>query len=123
MKRTKQKTRYAIDLPAAAMEVRDTDPLRLDYSGSWYGDPWVGAYAKVLMNLLGQHFANGGTVDEALMRRSARLCAQLRAAAARVGADATKGAVPIAKSPRVHTTHSNRSVPSQAERAVALDLS
>lgn len=59
--------------------LRETDPARLDFSVPWYGDPWVSTYAKLLVNLLGQHFSSGATVDEALMRRSARLCTQLTA--------------------------------------------
>jgi hypothetical protein len=54
--------------------LRETDPERLDFSHAWYGgDPWISTYAKLLFNLVEQH----PVVDEALVRRAARLCSQL----------------------------------------------
>lgn len=64
---------------------RRTSPEKLDFSRPWYGgDPWVGTFAKLLYGLVLTTWDSGGVLDDALARRSARLCDGLLAAAKEV---------------------------------------
>lgn len=59
-----------------------TSPEKVDFSRPWYGgDPWVGTFAKLLYGLVSTTWDSGGGLDEALARRSARLCDGLLGAA------------------------------------------
>lgn len=56
-------------------------PDRLEFSSSWYGDPWVGTFAKLLYPQVKEAHDKGRHLDETLMRRAARVCTQLKALA------------------------------------------
>ncbi len=66
--------------PLAAQQklyLQKIDPSKIDFSIPWYGNARVSAYAKVLFQQIGPHLERGGTIDSTLVRRSARLCAEL----------------------------------------------
>jgi hypothetical protein len=57
------------------------DPGRLEFSSSWYGDPWIGTFAKLLYHPVADAQAKGGKLDEKLMKQAAKACAHLEVVA------------------------------------------
>lgn len=57
--------------------VRDVAPDEVDFSRSWYGDPWVSTFAKLLYAPVARALDEGRALDETAMRRAARTCAEL----------------------------------------------
>lgn len=55
--------------------LRATDPARLDWTRTWYGDPWISNYAKLLFPVFDAH----PVVDATFMKSAAKVCAQLQA--------------------------------------------
>jgi hypothetical protein len=58
------------------------DPERFEFASSWYGDPWVGTYAKLIYPQVKQAIESGRKLDDALMKSTSKTCAQLKALAA-----------------------------------------
>jgi hypothetical protein len=64
------------------MFLAQVDPERLDFSGSWYGDPWTSTLAKLLYAPVSRVHARGGRLDEVLVKQASKACAHLVAVAA-----------------------------------------
>ncbi len=57
-------------------------PERFDLGAPWYGgDRWIDPFGKALFPLVAEAYAQGRRIDDALMTRAAKSCAELRAAA------------------------------------------
>jgi hypothetical protein len=66
------------------MFLRQAAPDRFDFEGSWYGDPWVGVFAKLLYDPVERAVSQGRSIDPALMTSAGKACAQLRDAASKL---------------------------------------
>jgi hypothetical protein len=69
------------------MFLRMVDPSRFNFASSWYGDPWIGVFAKLSYGPVSQAHEKGGKLDGELMAVLGKTCSQIKAAAALLSGD------------------------------------